>query len=370
MDRNQRLRAALFAAFLLFLAPSQIQAYPYPKDDLHDAGYSYLMPRACEQYCGADNQYCCGAGSACFTENGIAKCAAGQNVLTTTWTETNTFTSTITTKWVEAAPTPIDKSVPCVPQSPGWSSCGWICCDWWQQCGEIGQCVPKPGFEDGPPAGSGTTTIVMTTDGQLTTLTTQFSAPFRVTGTGSPESTGLGGAGGAGQDDDGSAGLSGGAIAGIVVGTLAGICLLSFICFCCIAKGILGAIFGRKKKEDHYDDKYTRRSSRHSSQHTKRQSHGSWFGSSVSTRHEPKKKSGGAKWLGLAGLAATMLALLNFRKSKKRPESRTPTMYTDSYMQFKLRRRIETCQPLLAPLGRTLTPLSLHPTYAANRGEE
>ncbi|PKS11823.1 hypothetical protein jhhlp_001117 [Lomentospora prolificans] len=315
---------------LVLLSAQPARAVPYPRDDLHDVGYSYLMPRACAQYCGADNQYCCEAGSACMTEGGIAMCAGGQGIYTTTWTETKTFTSTITSDLPAAVATPVDKSVPCEPQSEDWTPCGWVCCDWWQECAVDGQCVAKSGFEGGP-GGAGQPTVI-TTNGQVTTL---FSAPFRVTGTGSAAASGTAVAG-EGQDDEGPS-LSPGAIAGIVIGTLAGIGLLFLLCFCLIAKGILGAIFGGRKKkersrEEMYDDRYTRSSRPPSSYFTKRGTHSSWYGSSSSPRRsEKKKKSSGGMWLGITAAAATLLALLNIKKDKKPPSRRTPTMYTDSY---------------------------------------
>lgn len=303
MHRGRPRRPALLSALLLFVLSSGVLAHPYPKDDLHDVGYSFLQPRA-----------------------------GGNGVRTTTWTETNTFTSTITSQSKDAKPTSIDKSVPCEPQEEGWTACGWICCDYYQECVEDGQCRVKPGFEE-PPG----TPIVITTDGHVTTL---YSAPFRVTGTGTDEPTGTFGAGhdGAEEGDDDDGGLSGGAIAGIVVGTLAGVGLLCFLCFCCVARGIWAALFGGKKKErertreEIYEDRYTRRgASRPSSYYTGRGTHSSWYGSEDGATNEKRKS--GAKWLGLAGLAATLLALLNIRKKKKKPaERRTPTMYTDSYM--------------------------------------
>lgn len=250
--------------------------------------------------------------------------------ITTTWTETetNTYTSTITPKGGGggggggAEPThAVDKSKPCEPQEEGWTACGWVCCDYYQECVEDGQCRVKEGFEE--PPGS---PIVITTDGQVTTL---FSAPFRVTSDGAGSTSGAD-SDSSEEDDDGS-GLSGGAIAGIVIGTLAGVGMLGMLCFCCIARGLFGAIFGgRKKKRE--EDRYTRRGSRapSSSYYTKRGTHSSWYGSG-SSRDGEKRKGGGAKWLGLGAMAATLLALLNIKKDKK-PARRTPSMYTDSYM--------------------------------------
>ncbi|CAI4217109.1 unnamed protein product [Parascedosporium putredinis] len=211
----------LFTALLLSLSAQPSQAVPYPRDELHDAGYSYLMPRACVQYCGADNQYCW--------------------IYTTTWTETNTFTSTVT------------HDVPAVAAT-----------------------LLTSGITAGGGGGGGGYATVITTNGQVTTL---FSAPFRVTGTGTPSPTGF--TSGQDQEDEGDgSGLSPGAIAGIVIGTLAGIGLLFLLCFCLIAKGILGAIFGKKKKKERaqgaYDDNYTRSSRAPSSYFTKKDAHSSW----------------------------------------------------------------------------------------------
>lgn len=290
--------------------------------------------------------------------------------ITTTWTETetHTYTSTFTpTKdGGEAQPTSIDKSKPCVPQEEGQTACGWVCCAYYQECVEDGQCRLKPGFEE--PSG---TPIVITTDGQVTTL---FSAPFRVT-SGAAESTGGagGGAGGSEDSEDDDSGLSGGAIAGIVVGSLAGVALLGMLCFCCIARGIFGALFGGRKKsgEDH-DDRYTRRGSRPpSSYYSKRGTHSSWYMSGSSARDAEKRRSGdgsggGRKWLGLGAIAATLLALLNIKRDKK-PPRRTPTMYSDSYMYtdstvpstslspLSKNRHLSTSPSFLSGLGKRLT---------------
>ena len=333
-------------------------------------------------------------------------CVGGQGIYTTTWTETKTYTSTVTSDWPAAAATPVDESVPCVPQSSDWTPCGWVCCDWWQECAVEGQCRPKPGYEGGVGGGGGGggggAGTVVTTNGQVTTL---FSAPFRVTGTGSaaPSQTFV-----SGQEpqEDGGSGLSGGAIAGIVIGALAGIGLLFLLCFCCIAKGILGAIFGRKKKkertrEEIVEERYTRSSHAPSSYFTKRGTHSSWYGSSSSPRRSEKKKSSGGKWLGIGAAAATLLALLNIKKDKKPPSRRTPTMYTDSYTysytdsspskffspagwnhdlenpnssnipsrQFK-RRRVETPKQPHSPKPPLFPPLTLHRTYSPHGKDE
>ncbi|KAM0279505.1 hypothetical protein ACHAQH_004566 [Verticillium albo-atrum] len=320
------------------------------------------MPRDCVQRCGSDGQYCCGSGEECFTSANIAGCSGGAGgnygIYTTTWTEARTFTSTITTPF-PAAPTPdhdggVGAGGVCVPQASGETSCGTICCAAWQQCAseEKSQCEERPGYGGG--GGIITTTV---TDGNGHTITTRYSAPYRVTSTtftnsaGSATSTGAVGTGTAipnegdnGEDGGtGGGGLSAGAIAGIVIGTLAGIGLLILICFCCIARGLWALLCGGKKKDDRRRERteiyeeHHRGGSRMPSTHSRRDRHTGWFGgrpASASARRDPEKdRSSGAKWLGLGAGAATLLALLNLRKDKK-PERKARSRYTDSYYSY------------------------------------
>lgn len=129
-------RAAILLGSALLLSPSPASAHPYPKDDLHEAGYGYVMPRQCNQYCGYNNMYCCSAGSVCYTSAGIAGCsaAAGGGVAwyTTTWTLTETFTSTYSSYFPAATGA---SNVDCVPvPGSGQIPCGSICCANWQYC--------------------------------------------------------------------------------------------------------------------------------------------------------------------------------------------------------------------------------------------
>lgn len=353
---------------LLLAAASLGAAKPYPRDKFHDVGYSYLMPRDCDSYCGADNQFCCGSGQTCTTVNDIATCVGkgGYADYTTTWTETRTYTSTAMTWW-EPAPEPT-AGVDCVPKNDEQEACKEICCAGWQTCAYDNQCSPKPGYDE--PTG-----IVVTSNGKVTT---RYSAPYRVTGvttvtgTGVPTTesdfesatatateadTAVGASATAGEDnagDDegtGGGGLSAGAIAGIVIGTVFGVGLLLLLCFCCIARGLWVALFGKKDKDkrervDVYEERYSRHGSRPpppvSAAHSRREKHKGWFGGgtkSPSSAGHRREKSSGKKWLGIAGLAATLLALLNLKKDKKPPSkparsSRGSSRYSDSYYSY------------------------------------
>ncbi|TWU77965.1 hypothetical protein ED733_005761 [Metarhizium rileyi] len=347
--------------FMLLTATTTIvSASPFPRNAFMEYGFSPLLPRdGCATYCGSDKQFCCASNQVCTTlASNVATCApAGGSyaLYTTTWTETRTYTSTFMTTWAPA-PTPIP-GVDCRPQSPEQEACGSICCAGWQTCAFKGQCSSRPGYQEPSP-------VVSTSNG---VVTTRYFAPYRVTGvttivssgarsgpssyftatatttSASSTSTSDGDTIGADGSNKGGTGggLSGGAIAGIVIGTLAGVALLMLLCFCCIARGIWNAIFGRKteRSEKVVYEEDVRYSSRHGSRppstYARRDRHSGWFGgrpTSVADRRG--RKSDGKWWLGLAGAAATLLALLNFRKDKKpvrRPQS---SRYTDSSYMY------------------------------------
>ena len=342
------------AALLLLSYASLSSASPFPREALQDSGYAYLLPRDCETYCGADSQICCGGGEVCQTQAGMATCVAGGGgggggwgpIGTTTWTETHTYTSTLMTHW-EPAPEPTE-GVDCVPKNDQQEACGNICCAGWQTCAHEGQCSAKPGYDE-------PSTIVVTEDGKTTT---QYSAPYRITTTvvssgistrtetatdgitgtasetGQATETADGSVGGGAGGGDGGGGLSGGAIAGIVIGSIVGAMLILFIAFCCIARGLWKACFGggrKKETVDIYDERYSRHGSRPPPER-----HSGWFGMGGGRRsssHGSEKKSGGKKWLGLAGLAATLFALLNFKKDKK-PARKPASRYSGSYYSY------------------------------------
>ncbi|KYK55480.1 hypothetical protein DCS_07443 [Drechmeria coniospora] len=331
-------------AFLTLALAALVSASPYPRSEWYDAGFSLLVRRGCSAYCGADSQFCCNANEVCTTlANNVATCVgAGYGPYTTTWTETRTFTSTYMTNW-NPAPLPT-AGVDCVPQGAEQEACGSICCAGWQTCAFKGQCSIRPGYAE-PSA------VIVTHDGQIAT---RYSAPFRVTGTttvigrgpstATATSTGDGTAVGADGGSNRRA-LSPGAIAGIVIGTLAGIGLLLLLCFCCVARGLWNALFGgadkkeeRRERVEVTEERYSRHGSRVPSAYSRRDRHSGWVGSSSrpsSAGYRREKKSDGKWWLGLAGVAATLLALLNLKSDKKKPARKDmSSRYSDSYLSY------------------------------------
>lgn len=333
-------------------------ANPFPKDSLHDVlGNGFLQDRLCASYCGLENEHCCSEGESCTTQDNIAGCAAQPtlaprepqaggvwSVYTTTWTETDTYTSTISGYWATSTAAGGGSAVDCVPtEGSGEIACGSICCASWQYCAYEGQCLSNPGATATDATTAWTTySTTMTTSGS--TITTQFSAPYRVTGTGSTSTntatfasaTTTGSGNGTAITTTGGSNLSGGAIAGIVVGTLAGVALLLALCFCCIMRGLwhgLLALLGfGPKKRDRSRERETiiveEEIHRRGSTHGHRNSHNSWFAGRparstaaesrrTSEKVAPKKESDNATWVG-AGALGTLMLLLGLRRDKKR----------------------------------------------------
>lgn len=351
---------------LLTLSQSTpISAGPFPKDDLHDLGFSYLMDRSCASYCGADNQYCCTTGQACQTSSeNVAYCADSTGsgggsyaVYTTTYTETDLVVATKTYSSYYAVTTGSGGVAAICNTNDGETSCGSICCASDQMCEYSGQCTARTSkwtytATSGtysaplrPTSGAGTSTAVVGA-----TTTQPFIPPATASGSTLPITS------------TASSNLSGGAIAGIVIGTILAVILLLLLCFCCIARGLwhsFVALFGggRRREGGTRTERIetVERYSRHGSTiggaagvAGARRQQGRWFGGRnekpttvVETRK--KKSSGlggaGAVGAGLVGLAA-MLGLK--RKEERRDEKRRPgpattvtdvsyTSYTDSY---------------------------------------
>ncbi|KAI0404499.1 hypothetical protein F4802DRAFT_231671 [Xylaria palmicola] len=359
-------------ALLALLLTTLTAAVPYPRDSLRDHGFGYLMPGACAEYCGAANELCCAADEACHTAAGMPACTGLTHVLaerdyTTTWTETRTYTSTISSWYVPTTTAGVGSDGgPCVPpEGSGQIACGPICCATWQYCAYDGQCLANPGFS--------TWTEVVTTG---VYVTTQYSAPWRPTS--GPAATGTGGAG-AGSSPTGTfasatesatstvpaegstanSSLSGGAIAGIVVGTIAGVILLLLLCFCCIARGlwnVVAGIFGggggKKRRGSERIEISEERYSRHGGSASaaagagagaaaSRPHHRTWFGaarpSTAASRKEKKSGGSGLGWL-FAAIGAIALLLGLRRSDKRKSGSHRPSRsdwsssyYSDSY---------------------------------------
>lgn len=350
---------ALLVAFHSLVRPTL--ANPFPKDSLHDfLNLGFLKDRSCATYCGAENEHCCAADQLCTTSGNVAGCATpitlvvradgDYTVYTTTWTETATFTSTISSYW--AAPTAVGGGT-CTPEAgSGEIACGSICCASWQYCAYDGQCLSNPGATATSTAASAGTTSYSTYDTTITTsgttITTQFSAPYRVTGTGDAttatgtleSATGTANVNGTLASTGGSH-LSGGAIAGIVVGVIAGVALLLAICACCIMRGLWYAFLalfglGGKKKKSRSRERETiiveeERYSRHgrAASVSQRDRHSGWYAADRPPRStaaesrrpsEKKRDSNATSWAG-AGALSTILVMLGLRRDKKRRES-------------------------------------------------
>lgn len=353
---------------LLLVALSQITtvtAGPFPKDPLHDLlGLGWLQPRDCASYCGAENQYCCTAGQACFTNaQNVAYCSAGAavsgyGVYTTTWTETDlvTYTSTYSSYYQIATTTQVYASASTYTAAPaicttslGESSCGTICCAESQRCAFAGSCTA---YTSSFLATSTYSAPLRPTSGGVSTQTAIVSAtttePFISPATASGSTLPITSAGS-------GHGLSAGAIAGIVIGTIAGVILLLIICFCCIVgtifDGLLGLFgLGKRKNRDRTRTErveVTERYSRHGSgTASRRDTHTGWFGGGgggrparvVESRRTEKKSSGfgglGLVGAGLLGMAAILgLKRREDRKAKSNAgrSDISSSYYTDSY---------------------------------------
>ncbi|KAI0206189.1 hypothetical protein F4808DRAFT_406369 [Astrocystis sublimbata] len=344
-------------ALLTLLLASLTAAVPYPRDSLRDNGFGYLMQQECAEYCGAQNELCCSADEACYTSAGTPTCTGRAHLLaerdyTTTWTETLTFTSTISSWYVPTTTAGVGSDGgPCIPpEGSGQIACGPICCATWQYCAYDGQCLANPGFS--------TWTEVLTTG---VYVTTQFSAPYRPTsGPSATESEPTGTFASATESASNTSpaevstsnnSLSAGAIAGIVIGTIAGVILLLLLCFCCIARGLWGIVAGilgggKKKRGSERIEVTEERYSRHgSASAAARPAHRRWFGGGGSGRpatassRKEKTSGGGLGWLAAgAGAAALLLGLRRGDKDKRKGTSGRPSRsdwsssyYSDSY---------------------------------------
>jgi hypothetical protein len=343
----------LLSLLLVVLSQTEIvSAGPFPKDELHDVGFSFLMDRDCVSYCGTDNQYCCSAGQACYTDaQNVAGCTAvtGYAVYTTTYTETDLILRTSTySSWYQAAtPTPVYVAPtttgvpPAICTSLGESSCGIICCASNQRCAVAGTCTAYTStyYVAPTPTASSYSAPLRPTSGGISTTTAVVSAtttePFTPPATASGSTLPI-------TSSSSSNGLSAGAIAGIVIGVIAGIILLLLFCFCCIIKagfdGLL-ALFGLGKKRRRSTERVEvieERYSRHGSG-AGRGTHNTWFGGSRPTRvtETRKKKSSGFGGLGYVGAGLLGLAaLLGLKRRHDRREKPERSDISSSYYSY------------------------------------
>lgn len=313
---------ALLSFILVVLSNTHsVSAGPYPKNELHDLGFGYLMDRGCDTFCGFDDMYCCSAGQTCFTNSlTIAECltattAAGWEYFTTLTTQTDLIVETITiSSFTGAAATTTasnpETSVAC-QYALGETVCGAICCTSSQFCAQAGQCSPI----------GGTTTFsapVLPTSGASTiTQTATTTRPFET-----PVGTGSGSSIGITSNSTSSHSLSGGAIAGIVIGVIAAIILLILICFCCILRSGFDALLGifglgpnrnrRREEVITTEERYSRRNA--SAGGSRAQTHRGWFGGASrparTTTVSEKRKSGGFGNMGYVGAGLLGLAAI------------------------------------------------------------
>lgn len=378
MRLSQAQSAQLPLLLAVFSSFQSVIAGPYPKDELHDVGYSFLKPKACVAYCGVYNQYCCTEGQACFTDaNTVAYCGAASPTAaadesgsgsgswvyyTTVYTQTDleVYTSVYSSYVGGAVATQTQAQVqasapPAICNTEqGETSCGTICCSNSQRCAYAGQCevaatswtyagysqtqtqAPTPGYSAPVKGTSGAPTATL-----AATTTEPFGTAVSATATG------------AGIVSTSSGGLSGGAIAGIVIGTIAGIILLLLICFCCVLRagfdGLL-AIFGlgKRRRDTVTEVETVERYSRHGSHGAaaSRREHSGWFGASAGRRRpttvveDRRRKSSGFGGIGAVGAGLLGLAVLlglkrrhdrKEREKERYSEADSYSYYTDSY---------------------------------------
>lgn len=351
----------LLAAFL-FTTPSHAGPHPH-SSKLSGFAYNELRDSydCGGETCGWNNQLCCDAGSACYTDSydqaqctpvagsyssaAVSQAGGYWAAFTTTYTLTDlqTVTSTGSSYAGGATVSAAAGDARCnyaLDETP----CGSICCSGGQYCIYLEQCavnslastiktgatsgitvVPAPG----PP-------LIATSSGQLTsteTVSPTTTVPFET-----PVATGANVT--MTESQGGGGGLSGGAIAGIVIGVLLGLALLALLCFCCCVKGLLDgclALFGlgggRKRKRTEIDE-YERRT-HHSSRHGASGGR-TWYGAAKKPsrveRRDKRESHSGRNAAGILGGLGALWAVLGLKRhhNKKHEEKYSDYSYTDS----------------------------------------
>ena len=348
-------RPLLHLLTAILLAPRPALANPRPVASVQN-GFTYdeLFARyACSgQLCGYNDQLCCNAGSACYTDyNNQAQCSAtasgyvsgsaapaqssanggGYWVYITTTTVITNY-QTITTVYSSYVPgyasvsaaASVSGNARCnfaLNQSP----CGDICCKANQYCARRNQCSAAapgqttttangyhPSQSAGAPLRPTSSGVVVQTATVRPSTTLPFSPPVAT------------GANITMTESAHHSGLSGGAIAGIVIGVLVGLLILGLICFYCCLKGLLDgclALFGLGKSRRRTEVTEYERRTHHSGGGGR-----TWYGAAKPSRvdrREKRESHTGRDLLGVgAGLAGLWAILGLKRRNQRRKEDR------------------------------------------------
>ena len=335
----------------ILLAPNPTTASPQPAASLQ-AGFTFneLFKRydCSGELCGWNDQLCCQAGSACYTNalsqaactaasvsynprpSSVAPANGHWQYYTTIYTVTDKETITsVYSSYVGGSVSAVASGVAlhcnyALNESP----CGSLCCAGNQYCAYNGQCSAaaatetttttgyiNPSQTPGAPIRPTSKGVTYITSTQTPTTTVAFQTPV-ATGA---NVTMI-------ESHNGGGGLSGGAIAGIVIGVLLALALLGLICFYCCIKGLLDgclALFGlggRKRRTTEVEE-YERRSSRHDGGGR------TWYGASKPSRVERRESHTGRNMLGVGAGLAGLWAILGLKR--KRSERRNEEKYSE-----------------------------------------
>ncbi|KAL2004074.1 hypothetical protein VTN02DRAFT_579 [Thermoascus thermophilus] len=325
-------------ALLGLSRPSRATPFPLEYDSV------LLINRGCTNPCGYNGWLCCASSQTCSTNSdGQAVCldGGGQSgqweIFTTTFVQTETDVTTITSTYSSFVSKPTGNSGSCKP-TLGETPCGDVCCSASQMC-ENKVCVDgassayfssffAPTATATPPlrpTSSGIETVTQT-GGPTTTM--GFIAPV-----------GTNGASLIGVKASSGGGLSGGAIAGIVIGVLAGVALLLFLWLCCCARGALDGLvaccFGRRRRREttYVEERYSHHA--HGSNTAAAAQGRTWFGTRPSRTEERPKKDSGLGMLATIGLFLGALALcLGLRRRRNRDDEKSEYTYSSSYYPY------------------------------------
>lgn len=328
--------AALSIIALLGLSrPSRATPFPLEYDSI------LLINRGCTNPCGYNGWLCCADSQTCSTtSDGQAVCLDGGGeggqweMFTTTFVQTETDVTTITSTYSSLVSKPTGNSGNCKP-TLGETPCGDVCCSASQMC-ENKVCVDgaSSAYFSSFYAPTATPPLRPTSSGMETV--TQTGAPTTTMGFIAP--VGTDGASMIGVKASSGGGLSGGAIAGIVIGVIAGVALLLFLCLCFCAKGALDSLvaccFGRRRRKEttYVEERYSHHA--HGSSAAAAQGR-TWFGTRPSRTEERPKKESGLGMLATIGLVLGALALcLGLKRRRDQDDEKSEYTYSSSYYPY------------------------------------